>query len=461
MGLTIKPLPRGPFIVAGTVLFGLKLLTDRAVSAHFGRTFSPLFYVSPMNAPLFQPREDPTYWFALWAAALPFIVAGVLLTSRRLADARLSPWLVLLFFVPFANLLFFVAAAVAPSLRAPLTQSMPGQPLYRASSIDTTLAADERSVGASVLIAGLAGSVICLGAMGVSVGVMRTYGTALLLGAPVLSGFAASSIFVRLCPRRDYVHGALGATIVTFGISFVVVTAFALEGVACLIMALPLIVPVVFFGSLLGYALAKDSVGRGVAQVSAPFLLMPVLLGAEGELAQPPASDVVVSEVIVDATPEVVWKRVIAFPPLPEPTDLLFRAGIAAPLRATIDGSGPGAVRRCVFTTGTFVEPVVVWMPGRELSFTVTEQPDPMREMTLWNSVRPPHLDRYLESTRGQFVLEPLPGGRTRLIGRTWYRMRLEPAAYFRVWGDAIIHRIHLRVLRHVAALSEADMRAI
>jgi hypothetical protein len=41
------------------------------------------------------------------------------------------------------------------------------------------------------------------------------------------------------------------------------------------------------------------------------------------------------------------------------------------------------------------------------------------------------------------------------LEGTTWYRHGLWPAEYWRWWSDAIIHRIHLRVLRHVRMLAE------
>jgi hypothetical protein len=84
-----------------------------------------------------------------------------------------------------------------------------------------------------------------------------------------------------------------------------------------------------------------------------------------------------------------------------------------------------------------------------------------MVEQTLWNSVRPPHLDGYLQTTRGQFWLEPLPNDMTRLVGRTWYRTHMSPEPYWRLWGDRIIHRIHLRVLDHVKRLSEEDARAL
>lgn len=128
-------------------------------------------------------------------------------------------------------------------------------------------------------------------------------------------------------------------------------------------------------------------------------------------------------------------------------------------MEAVIHGEGVGAIRHCIFTTGSFIEPIEVWDPPRELRFGVTSTPDPMQEWTLWNGPRPPHLDGYLQSTRGQFLLEPLAGGRTRLVGRTWYRTNMVPDAYWRLWSDPIIHTIHMRVLRHVAGLSEQAAR--
>jgi len=44
----------------------------------------------------------------------------------------------------------------------------------------------------------------------------------------------------------------------------------------------------------------------------------------------------------------------------------------------------------------------------------------------------------------------PLPGGRTRLEGSTWYELDLAPQAYWSIWSDLIVHRIHRRVLEHI-----------
>ena len=91
------------------------------------------------------------------------------------------------------------------------------------------------------------------------------------------------------------------------------------------------------------------------------------------------------------------------------------------------------------------------------LQFSVTQNPAPMQEWTPYRHVHPPHLDGFLVSRKGQFLLTPLPGGRTRLEGTTWYHHNMWPAHYWQLWSDHIIHAIHLRVLNHVKRLAEED----
>ena len=162
------------------------------------------------------------------------------------------------------------------------------------------------------------------------------------------------------------------------------------------------------------------------------------------------------SSLDVAAPPVRVWSHVVSFGELPPPTEWLFRLGIAYPLRAEMFGTGPGAVRHCVFSTGPFVEPIEVWDEPQLLRFGVTQSPPPMEEWTPYEEVHPPHLDGFLASERGQFRLTELPDGGTRLEGTTWYRHNMWPVSYWQRWSDYIIHRIHLRVLTHIKARAEA-----
>ena len=162
------------------------------------------------------------------------------------------------------------------------------------------------------------------------------------------------------------------------------------------------------------------------------------------------------SETVVDTPPETVWLHVVSFSELPPPEDWLFKAGVACPTHAEIEGKGVGAIRRCFFTTGAFVEPITIWDEPRVLAFEVTEQPPPMKELSPYD-IHPPHLDGHLQSERGEFRLIPLPNGKTRLVGTTWYRHNMWPASYWQAWSDFLIHRIHARVLRHIKKLAEAE----
>src|SRR5439155_1089107 len=128
----------------------------------------------------------------------------------------------------------------------------------------------------------------------------------------------------------------------------------------------------------------------------------------------PPPVQEVLTVVDIDAPPQTVWRNVITVPDLPPPSQRLFRIGVAAPLRARLDGAGVGAIRYCDFTTGSFVEPITGWEENRLLRFDITAQAPPMREWSPYRDVNPPHLDGDFRATRGEFRLLPLARGRTR-----------------------------------------------
>lgn len=190
------------------------------------------------------------------------------------------------------------------------------------------------------------------------------------------------------------------------------------------------------------------------------ILLVPASFGVERAAALRPAVYEVHTAIEVNAHPKKVWNEVVAFDAeIPPPKELLFRSGVAYPIRAEIAGHGVGAVRHCIFSTGRFVEPIEVWEEPHLLKFGVTASPAPLNKLTPYGHVDPPHLHGYFASEEGQFLLTALPEGRTRLEGTTWYHNAMWPATYWHLWSDYIIHKIHSRVLEHIRAEAEAESR--
>jgi len=275
------------------------------------------------------------------------------------------------------------------------------------------------------------------------------YGWTLFIVLPVLLGALASWVFRPKTAGGAAASGALAATAAAGSLLLL-----GREGLICILMALPLAVPLGALGGWLAYIQAGSSeVARrgGVAML----LLLPAGITWDAH-ARPPVF-AVRTAITIAASPEQVWKHVVAVSELPEPREWFLRAGLAYPKRARIEGSGPGAIRYCEFSTGPFVEPIEVWNEPRLLRFRVTGNPAPMHEWSPYARVLPKHLHGYLISRQGEFRLTRLPNQRTLLEGTTWYQHGLWPAEYWRWWSDAIIHRIHLRVLNHIRTLAEAE----
>lgn len=430
---------RATYLLAGIGGFFVKHGLDRWVASAFDIELHLWnYWLPPAGWALFDSDRSPAsllFPFTLLAVSAPFIWIGVLLTIKRLRDCRLPIWLAAGFFAPFLNLLLFALLVVYPG---------------QAPSADKSPAAMERAAvkARTRLLPALVSAVCGLGLTAVGALALQSYGLGLFVGTPFAMGMIAAVAHGSSQPRSRYecLQAAL-LSLVLYGIGMLL---FALEGVLCLVMALPLGLALAWFGAELGYRIQERPVRWAPSPPLVLLLWLPLLMGAERTTGPEPSIFHVTTSIDIDAPPDAVWHQVVAFREIPPPTELLFRAGIAYPVRAEIFGHGKGAVRHCVFSTGSFVEPITEWDEPRRLAFDVAENPPPMREASFYDRVHAPHLDGFFVSQRGEFLLQPLDEGHTRLVGTTWYRHGLWPELYWKLWSDAILHRIHLRVLRHI-----------
>lgn len=281
------------------------------------------------------------------------------------------------------------------------------------------------------------------------------YGLALFILTPLFVGFSATVLygFNHQITRRT----AISISTVTILFMVAALLIFALEGIICIAMATPIAFGLLFIGSSLGhYFISKNRSDTLTTLIILTFLIP--LTGFVEKKVETTESNIVAvtTSVKINASRETVWKNVIVFPELAPPTEFLFKAGIAYPIDATIEGEGVGAIRYCNFTTGSFVEPITKWDAPSLLSFDVAESPQPMKELSFWD-IDAPHLHDYFVSKKGQFKLIKISDTETLIEGTTWYYNRIKPNFYWNLWSDFIVHQIHNRVLTHIKQTSEEN----
>jgi len=299
------------------------------------------------------------------------------------------------------------------------------------------------------------GNLIIFAMLSVGVYLLSTYGVVLFIFTPLLAS-TVSAFCYNYYQRKSY-----GSTMWIGVLSLItpaLLMLFAgLEGVICILMALPFAIVIGLFGALLGY-LAAERIGVKSQYFAIAIFFLPLVAGIETATVSAPLNEVITA-IEINAPPEAVWPHVIGYSSLPEPSEAFFRAGIGYPQKVWMEGAGDGSTRYCGFSTGTYVEPITCWAPPYRLTFDVTNTPPAMKELSFYDHVNAPHLEQTPRNRKGEFRLVRLPGNRTRLEGSTWYEIEMYPQFYWRWWADSVVHAVHERVFHHIKQAAEAEVK--
>src|SRR5205814_2433182 len=191
---------RKSFAIAGCSAFLLQFLLDKFVAfAVFGRSWFLWSYWQPLGpAARVNAIHSDTEMFvgALLVLALPFIWLGVTLTVQRLRDAGKPLWLVVLFFVPVINILFFLLLCAMGSHS--VTAQRAAMPWPETRKLDRwiprgAMAAAATSIGMTIAI----GSVFTV----LGTEVLRSYGWGLFVALPFCLGLFSVLVYSYHEPR--------------------------------------------------------------------------------------------------------------------------------------------------------------------------------------------------------------------------------------------------------------------
>lgn len=435
---------RRDYLIWGSVLFAIKYNLDRLTALSFDRSwYITDYFLQVDNIGIGQlSSSDNRFYIILLLQSLPFIWFGTLLCVKRLRSCALPPWLVIFFFIPFVNLLLFVILSAIPEKSK--------QTIDKDRFLDKII--PESQYGSAIFAVGIV-LLIALALTGLLINYFEDYGWSLFIGIPFFLGFGSVMIYGH---RRQLTYRqALSVALVAILFFNLIIFILAFEGILCIVMALPILLVIAAIGATIGFAIHHQQPVAGARMFIVPILVIPLFGIIEHNSQMTAITTHVDTEIIVDASKQKVWDELVAFSHIDEPAEWLFKTGIAYPIDATISGTGVGAIRKCNFTTGPFIEPITTWDEPNILAFGVLDQPPPMIEWSIYSNLQIAHLDGYFKSVKGQFKLEHLSDGRTKLTGTTWYYHTIWPSTYWRMWSDYILHRIHFRVLTHIKNKAE------
>lgn len=231
---------------------------------------------------------------------------------------------------------------------------------------------------------------------------------------------------------------------------FIVSIAGGLEGLGCLII---LGAPFFLFGTLGAflyrlYVINKNKKARVVTLVLLPFLLAPL----EGCFRDPSDTFTVASEVVVEASPQIIWENIVAVDTIRdnEYTPGFFNyAGIPRPISATVDSQAPGGRRVGHFEGGLrFEESITRFDPYHTVAFSIAVDPSSVRSNVFDQHVLNGH---YFAFVNAAYTLTDLGHGRVKLTLTSAYRLTSKVNFYGKFWGDLILEDFQSRLLTVIA----------
>ena len=237
------------------------------------------------------------------------------------------------------------------------------------------------------------------------------------------------------------------------------------EGFICAIMFAPVGMVLASAGGALGGLLGKHQrLNSSRNMIAACVLLFPLILGPweqriflRNEVRQ------VQTSIDIQAPPSAVWRNIERVPPIQAaelPSSWARSIGFPAPIEATLSYEGVGGVRHATFAGGVlFIENIDVWEPERRLAFSIHAQTAQIPPTTLDAHVTVG--GPFFDVLRGEYTLEPLPNGITRLHLSSQERVSTDFDWYAHLWTDAVMRDLQTSILHVIRTRCESGSAAI
>jgi hypothetical protein len=266
---------------------------------------------------------------------------------------------------------------------------------------------------------------------------------------PVAIGYI--TVFLRARGNSGWVFTLFAPWIAVLGF---VATAWLLllEGMVCVMMALPGFLILSSLGGIFARLVGRSRVPT-TATLGCIAILPLVLAPMEKSLPPHPEVGMATTDVIIHASPRVVWSQITNVAPIRKGElswGLTRLLGVPQPLEAHMELTSSGWVRHTRWDRGVAFREIITTSRETEfLRWSFDFPPSAVPEGVLDDHVRIG--GRYFGVIEGGYALEPAANGGTRLTLRTTYRVAARPSLYARGWAYLLMcdfHRVILGLIR-------------
>ncbi|WP_372752130.1 hypothetical protein [Mariniflexile sp.] len=261
-----------------------------------------------------------------------------------------------------------------------------------------------------------------------------TYGVSFFVLLPFIIGFITGNSAIKKI--------SLWGHTIALIIFFVLLILGGLEGVICILMAMPLIIVAIALGMLFKYYFKKNKIDhqrKNMAKSSVlPFLIFVFFAYAEKILTKEGKDIIEIkSEIILPYSATQVYDKIKQVDTLDAEKPFLMKLDLPVPQRCVLEEEKVGALRVCYFDGGKIVERITEIERGKFLNMEVIDYQVTGR--------------KWLGFKSASYEFENLVGGKfSKMTRTTTYTSKLKPRFYWRLAEKIGIKQEHEYVFRNL-----------
>lgn len=258
------------------------------------------------------------------------------------------------------------------------------------------------------------------------------YGSTFFMLFPLAVGF---SVGTHEKDQRNSISIAFGV-IVFLGF----LLAGALEGLICVLMALPIFLFMAWLGSKIRkHTIAREEEQSDVGKMMITLMPLVLLLAVnpiEEMILPEPKVITIENAVLLDYAPETVFNEVKQMDKLDAEKPFGLLLGLPSPYRCELAADTVGAIRTCLFSNGEIIAQITKYEPGKVLEMDVVDYTLTGRD--------------WFEFVDATYTFKE-ENGQTKITRTSSYKSILNPRFYWQPlesWGIAQEHKFVLASLK-------------